>query len=302
MYPGFPLSNILESAQKDIKNAIYQPHYSVYDLCVSSLGLSLHCLDQNMKKLFSNTENIIYTDIQNLTLKSYSLFITNNPMSSLKNNIANNMHINSLYICHDSNLANLKKEDRFLVCKNAIKDKDVMCYYPKDMNRFNCDKISTHILKYCIPESLETQNINTDLIGLMCLNKELPENYLSNITDAKIENVSRIPANIEEMMNIFHKYKAVVELDVSSIINVLWAIKCGCIGIIMDPSHKLEQYKNIPNLYILSSLEDLSPLLNNMPKYNDDNGQINSMFIGLNDYKNNMMSIIEQCSKEVCLL
>lgn len=302
MYPGFPLSNILESSSRIVRNVLYQPHYSVYDLCMLDMDLCFHSIDQNVGVFFDPKSGLVLNNNNTLSLKSYSVFVTNNAMLSLKHNIATGMHLNSLFICHDENIIHLKKEDGFLLCQNAIRPNDAMCSYLSSVKQnFQCTKIPNTLVRYCIPSDL-THNGTTDRtsIALLCYNKQLPNNYLSQIVgnNTLIENLNKIPVNINNAKETFNKYKAVVELDPGSIINVLWAIKCGCVGIIVDNNNSLKQYANIPNLYIVQSIQQLSGVINNVPEYENKEWP-KDMFIDLSSFKDNMLSVFQQISQKV---
>lgn len=304
MYPGFPLSNILES-NREIKNILYQPHYSLYDLCILDMDLSFHSIDNNVVKFFDSQAGLIANNLDTVSLKSYGLFVTNSPMMSLKHNIATNMHLNSLYISHDQHIVLLKKEDQFLICQNTIRPHDELYYYPNNLQQFVCDKISSYQLKYCIPDTVNTDKANqqNDTIALLCYNKELPNNYLQQISgmDIATDIINKIPKDINTAADILGKYRTVVEFDAGSIINVLWAIRCGCIGIIIDNNNALQQYKHIPNLYIVHNIPELIEIIKNIPQYIHKDIPAD-LYVGLDEFKENMFSIFTKISKKAFVL
>lgn len=304
MYPGFPISNILEAASNKIHNIIYQPHYSVFDLCMLSLDIQFHTIDANSNKFFDKNSLLVKDTIDSLVTKSYSLYVSNNPMFSLKNNVATNMHLNSIMFCHDNNLLNLKKEDRFLICENAIRNNDKMYYMLSSMANFNCHKLYMEKFNYCIPDDITIDNNEqrTD-IGILCFNKELPDNYISQIlnNNTPSTNIKQIPKDIYEAKKLFNKYKAIVELDSGSIINVLWAVACGCIGIIVDNYNILSEYSDIPNLYIISSIEELKYICSNIPNFIEQEFPRNK-FIDLNEFKEKTNNIFINSTQKAFLL
>jgi hypothetical protein len=270
MYPGFQLSNILQSIQNH-DNILYQPHFSLFDVMMTDLGLSLCTIDPNTKEFFNEDSPIIGLDEQSLCLKSYSIFLTNNPLLSIKNNSATAMHLNSIFVSHDSRILDLKKEDIFLICNNTIRPNDTLLYFPNVMSKFNCNKIVSKQIKYGLPSTLQINNDigNRKEIALFCYNKKIDDNYLENTIGIKTINLNKIPSTTKDACNILNNYKVVIELDPASIVNALWAIACGCVAVIIDMNNSLSQYQNISNLYIVNSIGDLAELLRTNPVYSD---------------------------------
>jgi len=302
MYPGFSVSNILESVYSS-NNILYYPHYSLFDVAMSDLDLSLYCIDGNAKDFFDKNLSIIRLDENSLPYKSYSIFLTNNPLMSIKNNITSSMHLNSIMLCHDTKILGLKKEDLFLICNNTLRTNDCLYYFPNPVENFVCPKILSSKIQYSIPEQLSVINNPLDRteIAILSYNKHIENDYLKNLANIESVTVKTIPKDISSVNDILNKYKIVVELDPGSIINVLWAIACGCVGIIMDVNDSLLQYKNIPNLHIANSVQEMVHLLQQNPSYIDQPIQSN-LYVNHNEFKNQMLSIIQTYAKKAFVL
>lgn len=302
MYPGFCISNVLESVNSNT-NILYQPHYSLFDVAMTDLGLDLCSFDENAQNFFNKDSSLIRYNQESLYYKSYSVYITNNPLLSIKNNITTPMHLNTIMLCHDIKILGLKREDIFLICNNTIKSNDCLHYFPDQMSSFNCSKIVSNHMKYSIPNELQIDNNpnNRTDIGMMCYNKHMDKDYLKNIAGIDSINLQKIPSSIKDVNVILNKFKTVVELDPGSVINALWSIACGCVAIIMDVNDSLSQYRNIPNLYIANSMQELVQLLQQNPIYINNNIPSNIM-VDHNDFKENILSIIKTYSKKAFVL
>lgn len=302
MYPGFCISNILESVNNNT-NILYQPHYSLFDVAMTSIDLCFCSFDSNAKNFFDKNSSLVRYDEQSLYNKSYSLYITNNPLLSIKNNITTPMHLNTIMLCHDTKILDLKKEDIFLICNNTIKSNDALYYFCDQMNSFNCSKIMSAKTKYSIPEELQINNNPNDRtqIAMMCYNKHMDNDYLKNIAGIDSINLQNIPSCIQDVNSTLNNIKVVVELDSGSIINALWSIACGCVAVIMDVNDSLVQYRNIPNLYIANSMQELAQILQQKLNYMDHKIP-HDTYISHNDFKQNILSIIKTYSKKAFVL
>lgn len=302
MYPGFCISNILESVS-DNTNILYQPHYSLFDVAMTDLDLCLYSFDENAKTFFDKNSSLIRYNEESLYHKSYSVYITNNPLLSIKNNITTPMHLNNVMLCHDIKMLGLKREDIFLICSNTIKPNDAIYYFPDQMSSFSCPKITSDKIKYSIPEELQIDNNPKDRtdIGMMCYNKHMDNDYLKNIAGVDSTNLQKIPSCIKDVNTTLNKFKITVELDPGSIINALWSVACGCIAIIMDVNESLSQYKNIPNLYIANSMQELVQLLQ-QDMIRVDNSIPSSIYVSHDNFKENILSIIQTYSKKAFVL
>lgn len=302
MYPGFCVSNTLESVISNT-NILYQPHYSLFDVAMTDLDLSLCSFDENAKNFFDKDSSLIRYNQESLYYKSYSVYITNNPLLSIKNSITTPMHLNTIMLCHDTKILGLKKEDVFLICNSTIKSNDCLQYFPNQMSSFNCSKIISNQLKYSIPSQLQIDNNpnNRTDIAMMCYNKHMDNDYLKNIANIDSINLQKIPSCIKDVNSTLNNIRTIVELDPGSIINALWSIACGCIAIIMDVNDSLNQYKNIPNLYIANSMQELVQLLQQNITYMDSSIPSN-IYISHNDFKENILSIIQTYSKKAFIL
>ncbi len=268
------------------------------------LGIGLHTLDSNALSFFEPESNIQYCSADLLELKSYSLFVTNNPLLHIKNNVATSMHLNTVVFCHDTSLLSMKKEDLFLVCKNIFRPNDQICYLNDNMKHLSCNRTDKTKIRYCVPKELEiteTPSSRTS-IGMISFNKQLDPDYLNNLIGIKATNLVKIPSNIADAKKLFNNYKTAVELDPSSIMNVLWAIACGCIGIIMDPNNTLASYRNIPNLYIANSIDELKALLTKNIMFNNEPIHNDNIQNNYSDFQTEIMSILKDCERKAFIL
>lgn len=302
MYPGFCVSNILESVSSNT-NILYQPHYSLFDVAIMDLDLCFCSFDENAKNFFDKDSSLIRYNQESLYYKSYSVYITNNPLLSIKNNITTPMHLNTIMLCHDTKILGLKREDIFLICNSTIKSNDCLNYFPDQMSNFNCSKIVSNPMKYSIPNELQIDNNpnNRTDIAMMCYNKHMDKDYLKNIAGIDSINLQKIPSSIKDVNVTLNKFKTVVELDPGSVINALWSIACGCVAIIMDVNDSLSQYRNIPNLYIANSMQELVQMLQQNPIYINNNIPSN-IVVDHKDFKENILSIIKTYSKKAFVL
>ena len=303
MHIGYQLSNILESVathKNESRDALYLCHNSLFDLFLASCDINLNNYDTNNKKFLENN-NLISTWSTNDLIKSYPVHIVNNPLTYLKNNNSIHFHLNSIIFAHDTNLLTLKKEDSFLLCTNGFKQNDTMVYFSSILSKYNCPKITSIKLDYSIPDSLTNLNTPKDGLGIFCYNKSVGLDLINSV-DPTATILTSLPNSTEEINNILNKYERFVELDPASIINVLAAIACGCVGIILDPNNTLLDYKNISNLYIVNSLPELKELVDAKPKYKSETVLFDSRFRNFDSFKQTIIEIIKAAQRKAFIL
>jgi len=108
--------------------------------------------------------------------------------------------------------------------------------------------------------------------------------------------------SVEELNDILNKYEIFIELDPGSIINALAAVAGGAVSIILDPNNILIEYKNIPNLYMVNSLPELSQLLSQKPRYNPETTVFNSKFRNFDGFKEKITDIIKTSQRKAFVL
>jgi len=303
MHIGYQLSNILENVaahQNDNSNALYLCHNSLFDLFLASCNIGLDNYDPNNKKFLEN-HNLISTWSSNDLIKPYSIHIVNNPLTYLKNNNGIHFHLNAIVFAHDTNLLAVKKEDGFLLCTNAFRPNDTMVYFNPIMANYNCPKITRIKLDYSIPDAMIGSNEPKGGLAIFCYNKNIGLDLINNI-DPAATSLTSLPNSIEEITNTLNKYETFIELDPGSIINVLAAIACGGVGIILDPNNVLLDYKNIPNLYIVNSLPELKQLVDAKPQYKPETTLFNARFRNFDSFKQTITEIVKTAQRKAFVL
>lgn len=269
MHNGFQISNIIENVcEHNTKSILYSPHLSVFDLFLNECDLNLYS-QENASFKQKDESFITYWPSMGIYVKSYSAFVTNQPMSHVKQNPATSFHLNSIIFAHDINMLSMKKEDMYLICINSFRPNDHLIFFPNQMSGFGCNKIQRTQLTYAIPDELNIQKSDRNKIGTFCYNKNLGQDILSIIGD-NVEVIKLLPTNLEKLNNELNHYKLVIEFDPFSIINLLAAIACGVVGVLVDPTGMCSQYSDVPNLYVANSVQDLQNILQNPPTFNEN--------------------------------
>lgn len=269
MHNGFQISNIIEQVYSDTdKCVLYTPHVSIFDLVLHKCGLNLYAFENpNIQKQTGSF--ITYMPEQDMFIRSYSSFVTNQPLAHAKQSPATAFHLNSIIFAHDTNLISMKKEDMYLVCMNSFRPNDTLFFFPNQMGGFGCNRIVRSPLTYAIPDELQIKNNSRTKIGTFCYNKTLGEDLLSIIGN-EIEVINVMPNNFETLNDQLNEFKLMIEFDPNSMINLLCAIASGAVGVIIDPNGLTSQYSDVPNLYTVKSIQDLQDLLKNPPVFNAD--------------------------------
>lgn len=267
MHHGFQISNIIEQICSDnTQSVLYTPHVSIFDLMLSKCGLNLYAFEN--PNIASQTGSFItYLPQEKIFTRSYSSFVTNQPLAHAKQNPATQFHLNSIIFAHDTSLISMKKEDMYLVCMNSFRSNDALFFFQNQMAGFGCNRIARSQLTYSVPDELNIKNNDRNKIGTFCYNKTLGEDLLSVVGD-KVEILDRIPNNFETLNDQLNEFKVIIEFDPNSIINLLCAIASGAVGIVIDPNGLCSQYSDVPNFYAVKSIQELQDMLNNPPVFN----------------------------------
>lgn len=262
MYTGYQVNNILESLNPfQETKAVYSPHYSVFDILLCETDMSLWTIaSDNNTKILKNTE-ISVVNQQHMYSQPYSLFISNHPIRYINENYAYNLHINSIIFVHDYDSYNIKAEEKILACAKGFRPSDTLIAFNSSIrNGLHCSKQNFYEIEYSIPDEFTDTNSEREGVAVLCYNKSLSEELVKAIhKDA--QTISSLPGSLSKITEEYNRYKVVVELDTNSLINVLSAVACGSIGIINDPNNLLEEYKDVPNLYITKSVGEIQQLL-----------------------------------------
>lgn len=303
MHIGYQLSNILESIASQNQNhtdALYLCHNSLFDMYLALCDIELNSYDPN-NKVFLNNNNLISTWSTRNIIKPHSVHIVNNPLTYLKNNNSIHFHLNSIVFTHDISLLTLKKEDAFLLCSNAFRPNDTMVYFNSMISNYNCPKITSLKLDYSIPDSITNSSQAKNGLAIFSYNKTVGEDLVNSICP-NAEKITTLSNSIEELNTVLNKYELFIELDPSSIINILSAIACGGVGIVLDPNNSLIDYKNIPNLYIANSLPELKQIVDAKPAYQTDITLFSSRFRNFDNFKQTIREIIKAAQRKAFIL
>jgi hypothetical protein len=303
MHIGYQLSNILESVAPQEENnveTLYLCHNSVFDLFLTYCDIDPSNYDANNKKFLDGNLRISSWPTNDL-IKSYGIHIVNNPLAYLKNNNSIHFHLNTVVFSHDVSLLSIKKEDAFLLCTNAFKSNDVLVYFNSIISNYNCPKINRIKLDYSIPDSIKDLNQDRNGTAIFCYNKTIGPELINNI-DPNASQLISLPNSLEELNTILNKYEVFIELDPGSIINALVGIASGGVSIILDPNNSLSEYKNIPNLYIVNSLPEVTKVLSEKPKYNPETTLFNSKFRNFEGFKEKISEIIKVSQRKAFVL
>lgn len=300
MHVGYQLSNILESIVPHNTEALYLCHNSIFDLFLSYCDIELNNYDINNKKFLDNNTRISSWSVDTLT-KPYSIHIVNNPLTYLKNNNSIHFHLNTITFSHDIGLLSIKKEDAFLLCTNAFRPNDTLVYFNSIMSNYNCEKINRIKLEYAIPDEIQNLNQEKNGTAIFCYNKTVGPEFMANIGPDATQLVS-LPNSLEELNNTLNKYSLFIELDPASIINCLTAVACGGIAVILDTNNILTEYRNIPNLYIINSLQELNQFILQKPIYRLETTIFDSRFRQFNSFKEKMSQIIKTSQRKAFVL
>lgn len=266
MHHGFQISNIIEHTCPNIeKSILYSPHMSAFDLLLSSCDLAMYAYENPSLKI-GKESFITYWPNQNVYSKSYSAFVSNQPLAHAKQNPASAFHLNSIIFAHDMNLITMKKEDMYLVCMNAFRPNDYLLFFPDQMNAFGCNRINRTQIRYSIPDELQIVNQNKTKTGTFCYNKNLGEDIIGLLGEG-VEIIDVLPESIDKLNQQLNDFKLLIEFDPYSMVNLLCGIACGSVGVIVDPNGACNQYNDVPNLYHARSVQDLQDILRNPPEY-----------------------------------
>jgi hypothetical protein len=169
------------------------------------------------------------------------------------------------------------------------------------MSNYNCPKINRIKLDYSIPDSIKDLKSDRSGIALFCYNKSLGSDLVNSIS-SDADQIISLSNSVEELNDILNKYEIFIELDPGSIINALAAVAAGAVSIILDPNNILIEYKNIPNLYMVNSLPELSQLLSQKPRHNPETTVFNSKFRNFDGFKEKITDIIKTSQRKAFVL
>lgn len=275
MYAGCIINNIIETiTESNNINTIYSPHYSFFDTIFAECNINLFT-EPNVDRFIKSEK--IYSSQNNLFIKEYSAYIMNNLIAITKNNSSLNYHINSIIFEHSIDVLKLKKEDQHILCSSGLKKNNFIIFFNRIMDKWLCGNCLPISINYSIPDSLNIKNNieNRNKICFLSLNK-----VINNITQAypDVDIITEMPNSISHLSEILNKYKLVIELDPGSVINCLAAIGCGCMSIVLDTNNILNQYNEIENLFIVSSVENLHTKIKQIMEmtYNTDTPKFNT--------------------------
>lgn len=303
MHIGYQLSNILESAasyDKEKLDALYLCHNSIFDLYLSYCNIDLNNYDINNKKFLENN-TLISTWPINQMVKPYGIHMVNNPLAYLKNNNSLHFHLNSVIFAHDVGLLSIKREDSYLLCTNAFRSNDVLVYFNSIMSNYNCPKIERIKLDYAIPDDIQDLKQNRDGAVIFCYNKTIGQELINSIAPDS-EQLVTLPNSLSDLNKALNKYSIFIELDPASILNALTGIASGGVSVILDPNNSLAEYKNIPNLYIVDSIQELNNVVSQKPQYKPETTFFDSKFRNFDNFKEKIFRIIKTSQRKAFVL
>lgn len=301
MYPGYLINNILESINPlDKINSIYSPHYSIFDTILTECNIELYTFHEQSRKVF-NFEKIHKVEQSRIYKIPYSLFLSNHAIKYINENHSYALHVNAIIFCHDYDSYAVKPEEKILACQKGFRNSDtVLCFNDSITQGLKCQKNNIQKMIYAIPKEFTIDNKEErNTVGIFCYNKSLSPELVNEI-HPNAKTVSVFPENLAELNKELNQYKIVVELDPSSIINVLAAIACGCIGIINDPNNWLKDYQNIPNLYILKSVGEIQQLLSTTLAYKEE--PLPAEYRKFDEFKQKINNIVNENRKKAFVL
>jgi hypothetical protein len=231
-----------------IKNLVH----GVLNKNISILYLKHNTLfDSIFKDLSYNT--FVNGDINNYY---YDMIISNNPLSDSNEckRLSNEHHINEVLFFHNAPPENFKKEDIAIFHQNtAISHKIFMSKEIYESWKIKSNTKST-IIDYGIPDIEYSTHRNKSILILNLENNpqiDMLYNHIQNtIPESNI--IKNLPGSVEtkEIIQLLSQYK--ICIDLSSSINMLLAISCGCqcitpFGLDSDLVYKINDYSNLMN-------------------------------------------------------
>lgn len=264
MHLSLSMSNVLHQCIGDSINIIYEPLGNIFDqiLFLSNENSNFYIIDHTTTKY--NTLNAKILPPSFVDFYSYNLYISNNPLSSINNNLSHVFHTNSLLIFHYDKPNTLKKEDRAII-NSKIKNNTKIFFDKQYMENWQINN-KTNVFSYGVPLEhipYSTNCINREkdvmIIGdnQSVINRSLQQAFQTNNISCDILSLHQ--PNIDVVNSILNTYKICIDLNSSCCINCLCACAAGCYAV-----HNGSFTSDLPSVIQAKSAESIVSLTQNI--------------------------------------
>lgn len=227
------MSNVLHQCIGNTINIVYEPLGNIFDqiLFLSNDNSNFYIIDKTTTEY--DVLNVKILPASLVDCYSYNLYISNNPLSYVNNNISHVFHINSLLIFHYNKPDTLKKEDRAII-NNKIQKNTKIFFDKQHMENWQI-KNKTNMLSYGVPlehisYSTSCLNRNKDVMIIgdsqNVINRSLQQAFQQNNIHCDILSLHQ--PSIDTINSMLNTYKICIDLSSSGWINCLCACAAGC--------------------------------------------------------------------------
>ena len=307
MHLSLSLVNVLHQTLSDTINTIVEPSATIFDHIMFLVNPKYNFYAIYPDDIKYNTDNAKSLIPSYVDLYGYNLYISQNPMSYVKNNLSQIFHINSLLIFHTYKPNNLKKEDRAII--NSKIHKQTKIFF--DANQLKDWQIQnkTMVMPYGVPlnhisYSIQCSDRTKDVLivgdNQNVVNRALHRAFTDNNYSCDISGL-HLP-NIAEANTVLNRYKIVIDLNNNGLINCLCAVAAGCYAI-----HSTQRTSTTESAIFASSPENIIASTQQLlQEYNavDHLNRIQNDRLSLRNnynfelFQNNMSNVIEHLSHQ----
>lgn len=298
MYITDAVGNISERFMCSKINIIYRPNNNLFDYSISLLPYDIYCIINNND--YHDINNIKYIQPQTFPNRQYNIEINSSILDFSNQKKTNAMlGLNTISFCHYERLPMIKKEDLFLL-KDNLKECNKVFFSKHAVKSWQFDS-KTYLMPYGVPKSLikkekeknnEVLIFNLDNKNLSAIESILSSQNISYYTATKIN---------EDLLNRLNSCKICLDMNDSNVINVLYGIACGAIGVIPKTHMIQEDFAHVNNL---RSFSDISSMMNIIKQGLLDNpieDNIEEEF-AYSSFEQAIGLLIQQINKEVVVL